>query len=215
MMATGRRGPLTTRGLGAAAMRDADVRTQLLKSLREQCPNNPPTRIIQELGVSQGSARIDLAVVNGRLDGFEIKSERDTLERLPEQVRLYSKVFDRLTLVVGRSHLNAAVAIIPEWWGIVAADPASDGPDLIEVRPGTQNPELDPLALVELLWRDEALAVLEQMGVAQGLRSKPRAVIWRRLASLLPLDDLRSLVRERLTSRAVWRADAAQTSGGG
>ncbi|HVN31609.1 MAG TPA: sce7726 family protein [Thermoanaerobaculaceae bacterium] len=196
-------------------MRDVDVRQRLLTSLRDEYATDPQTKIIEELGIRQGSVRIDVAVVNGRLDGFEIKSDRDNLDRLPEQARLYSTVFDRLTLVVGEGHLAAALALVPEWWGITTATSVSGKTDLQPVRAAAENPGVDPLALVELLWRDEALAILEGAGRADGLRSKPRSLIWRRLAQLLPLDELRAAVRRHLTSRVAWRADPAQMPDGG
>ena len=56
------------------------------------------------MGVWSGTVRIDVAVLNGEMCGYEIKSDRDTLERLPFQIEIYSKEFDKLTLVVGRRH---------------------------------------------------------------------------------------------------------------
>ena len=67
--------------------------------------NDPQTLIVEELGIRQGAARVDVAVVNGSLHGYEIKSARDTLERLPKQSELYSSVFDTITLVTAENHL--------------------------------------------------------------------------------------------------------------
>src|SRR3989338_11292875 len=80
-----------------------------------------PAEIFEEFGVSHGTARIDFAIVNGVMHGYEIKSDRDTLDRLPDQMREYNAVFDKMTLVVGRHHLYEALAIIPEWCGIILA----------------------------------------------------------------------------------------------
>jgi len=60
-------------------------------------------------------------VVNGKLHGYEIKSDADTLKRLPAQAEVYSAVFDLVTIVVGEHHLDTVRAIVPEWWGIVKA----------------------------------------------------------------------------------------------
>jgi hypothetical protein len=68
------------------------------------------------MGIWSGSVRIDVAVINGELTGYELKSDRDTLERLPLQAELYSRVFDRLILVVGKRHAKKAIEHIPEWW---------------------------------------------------------------------------------------------------
>lgn len=51
--------------------------------------------IMEELRVDRGSAHVDMAVVNGVADGFEIKSDRDNLDRLERQVSFYRDVADR------------------------------------------------------------------------------------------------------------------------
>lgn len=86
---------------------DADVRRALRRQLAQD--HHPPaTRIIEELGLDEGSVRIDVAVVNGRLLGYEIKSDRDTLDRLREQACVYCSVFDEVVLVAGKRHRAAA-----------------------------------------------------------------------------------------------------------
>jgi hypothetical protein len=55
-------------------------------------------------GLDHGQVFVDVAVINGEIHGYELKSERDTLERLPRQVEVYSAVLGRATLVVGASY---------------------------------------------------------------------------------------------------------------
>ena len=52
-------------------------------------------------------------------------------------------------------------------------------------RDSGRNPEVSAFALAQLLWRDEALKVLIDRGLATGMKSKSRKEIWRRLASEL------------------------------
>jgi hypothetical protein len=188
-------------------MRDFDVRRELHYHLRSMHSKEPDTLILDELGVCQGVVRMDLAVVNGSLAGYEIKSDRDTLARLPLQAELYSAVLDYATLVVGERHIKRATLIVPPWWGIIVATVAGDGLTLSRVRPPQLNHEIRPERLVELLWRDEVLQALVERDVADGVRSKPRRVLWQRLADELPLDELRALVRQCLKSRVGWRSD--------
>src|SRR5665213_2389844 len=108
-------------------MRDIDVRIEVRRMLSMKHAGDPDTRIVEEMGVWSGSVRIDLAVINGELNGYELKSDRDTLERLPLQVELYSKVFDHLTLVVGKRHAKKARAQLPPWWGIFVAEETVNG----------------------------------------------------------------------------------------
>src|SRR4029077_13805561 len=69
----------------------------------------------------------DVAVVNGALDGFELKSDRDRLDRLARQSEIYGAVFDRMTLVVGPRHERQAARMIPDWWGLERTEPLTGG----------------------------------------------------------------------------------------
>jgi hypothetical protein len=87
-----------------ARIRDQDVRVGLRARLSALFSHDPGTLIIEELGVMNGESRIDFAVVNGEFHGYEIKSEMDTLDRLPTQSRLYSMVFE---VLIHRGPLDA------------------------------------------------------------------------------------------------------------
>src|SRR6202035_2111641 len=100
---------------------DKSIRVALKQALRDAHRQTPQTRIIEELGITHGAARVDIAVVNGSIHGYELKSDLDTLYRLPEQMRIYNSVLDQMTLVVGKNHLHEAINTIPEWWGITVA----------------------------------------------------------------------------------------------
>ena len=70
------------------------------------------------------------------------------------------------------------------------------------VRKGQRNPTREARALVELLWREETLALLEHKGFAKGLRSKPRDVLWDRAADVLTLEEISDAVRAHLKANA-------------
>jgi len=188
------------------SVRDAEIRSALHARLIDEHGSGQGTRYIDELGLC-GTVRVDVAVVNGTLSGYELKSDRDTLRRLPTQVEYYSKVLDHASLVVGEEHYERTngVAHLPPWWGLIVASPRLGQAHLEDVRPAEMNEHLDPYAIAQLLWRDEALCELEAREAATGLRSKPRRVLWDRLAELLDLDELRGIVRGRLKARATWR----------
>ncbi|WP_439406413.1 sce7726 family protein [Bradyrhizobium sp. DASA03076] len=186
-------------------MRDFDVRQALRRDLDEQHHDDARTRIVEEMGIWAGSVRVDIAVINGELSGYEIKSARDTLVRLPAQQALYSQVFDRVTLVVADHHSKKASVLIPEWWGVMIASMADDlSVCLQEDRPSYGNPAVDALQVARLLWRPEAVAILERHGLVKGFRSAAAEKLCRRLASELPIDLLRLEVRETLKARTNW-----------
>jgi hypothetical protein len=196
-------------------VKDAQIRAATKKALFLQHVGDARTVIFEELGVQHGFVRIDLAVVNGELQGFELKSDRDTLSRLPVQAEAFGRVFDRVTLVVGERLLRRAVEIVPDWWGIKVARAESNGLGFSDLRFPINNPSPDATSIAMLLWRDEALNLLEKRGLANGVRSKARAEIYSRVCEKVNLDDLRYWVRRCLRQRRDWRSVATRLSCGG
>ena len=193
-------------------MRDADIRRVLRQQLDKTFKADDTTMIIEELGLCRGRVRVDIAVVNGVLMGYEIKSDQDTLTRLSAQAATYNRIFEIMTVVVAERHLRATEALIPDWWGMqVATSHGSSSPITIDyVRSESTNPGVDPGLLVQLLWRDEVLDLLEQVNASKSLRSKPRRVLWEALARTVPLPQLQDMVRRCLRTRCRWRVDAQQ-----
>lgn len=197
-------------------MNDRDIRTVLKEELLRKYAGDKDTLVLDELGIRHGAARIDLVVVNHQLHGYEIKSDHDSLRRLPDQIRSYNKVMDRVTLVVGYKHAYDALQIVPEWWGVRLAEKKKqlDTVILSDARPSRNNPNIDINAVAELLWRNEALAILEEMDSASGMRSKRRSEIYRYLVDLSDPDSLRFKIRQQLKSRREWRVVAQRMSCG-
>jgi len=196
-------------------MNDAHIRAATKQALFLQHRGDAETVIIEELGVRHGLSRIDLAVVNGELHGLELKSDRDTLVRLPEQAQMYARVFDRLTLVVGERHLRHAVEVVPDWWGIRVARTEFGKLHFTDLKFAISNPSPDPISIAMLLWREEALSFLEELGRATGMRSKCRAEIYSKLVEKADLNNLRARVRRCLRQRGNWRSAATRLSCGG
>lgn len=188
-------------------MHDKDVRESLWRLLKNAHENDSDTLMLNELGILNGTTRIDIAVINGEMEGYELKSERDTLERLPTQRDLYNKVLDRISLVVAENHRAAALAIIPKWWGLSIAVNCKFGVEIRQERLPKFNPTIDASSLASLLWRDEALDLLKRFDADKGVRSKPREVIYERIAEALDINLIRYEVRSTLKAREGWRTD--------
>jgi hypothetical protein len=197
-----------TRSYKGVAIRDSDVRLALRSRLHAQHAGDAETRIVEELGLCQGRARIDVAVINGLFAGYEIKSQQDTLERLPGQIDAYSCILDEVTVVASECHASAVKKLVPPWWGITIACLQGETLAFEQQRSPVQNPAPDRQALVQLLWRSEAMQVVEAFQLAEGLDRKPRRFVWARLADELPWETLHQAVREKLKSREGWRAVA-------
>lgn len=187
-------------------MRDHEIRKILHTELLQDFHLDPESLVFDEFGLCTGSTRVDIVVVNGALHGFEIKSDQDTLSRLPTQIELYSRVLDFVTLVVSGSHYKLAVDIIPEWWGVIVITESNVHKPLANItRLATKNPSPDPFSISQLLWRQEALLVLEAHGMSKGLTNKSRKFLWKELTNRLPLDELQWIVRNAIKKRLGWR----------
>ena len=191
------------------------LRDLLLKELAGYRKQGRSAEIIEELGIQHGTARIDIALINGVMHGYEIKSDCDTLERLPEQVQEFNTVFDKLTIIVGKRHLYHAVHVVPDWWGITVAKFDNANRLVLQlIREPEKNTCQVGVSIARLLWKNEALQILERRNRAAGLRSKPREVIYTRLADVLDIKTLKKTVSALLVSREHWRSAVPLSSNG-
>lgn len=195
-------------------MRDADVRQEVHRKLLRPFYKDGVSRVLDEVVLGLDEARIDVAVINGALHGYELKSALDTLGRLPRQVEVYGKALDYVTLVVAENHLAAAVEIIPEWWGLVRAKKVRGRIFLKQRRRPKRNGNLDSLTLARFLWRDEAAEFLASHEV-KGLSRKPKHVLWKLIVDAYAVDEISEYVRRILKARSTWRVDSPQKPSGG
>src|SRR3712207_967810 len=103
-------------------LNDGLIRSALRRHVVARARRAPGTAVCEEFSLNRGETRVDLAVVNGHLTAYEIKSDRDTLARLAGQMRVYNRVFDRLTLVFGWRLAAQALRLVPSWWGVRLAE---------------------------------------------------------------------------------------------
>ena len=191
---------------GTERMKDRDIRagvhTQVLRSQHR----DPEILVVDELGLLHGQNRADIAVIGDQLTGYEIKGDLDSLGRLPRQIETYSAVFDNACIVAGPRLIYAALASVPDWWGVILAWPVDGGGVAVEkVRDSLTNPSVQPLALAHLLWRSEAIQILSvQAGVSDRDLRQSRMFLYELLVDMLSLSDLRFHVSARLRSRETW-----------
>lgn len=196
-------------------MKDIDIRTTLLTYLKKKYQkHDPQCLVVDELGLCQGDARIDMAVVNGKLHGYEIKSEEDTLNRLPSQITTYMKTLDYVTVVANSKHYAGLIKILPKECGIMIASEADGHIHLKTVKKSLKNRSVEPVSLAQLLWKNEVISFLENMGI-RGIKSKPRKILWQLLAQNTPLHKLNAYVRKSLKQRPTgWRAGTTPLQNG-
>jgi hypothetical protein len=189
-------------------MRDFEIRSAARNTLLAPFLNDPDVLVVEELGLRHGAGRVDIAVINGEFHGYELKSDQDTLRRLPQQIAIYGSVLDRVTLLVTPVHVKAALQLIPQWWEIIVAEKTAANEIVFsDLREGGKNPDVAALEILKLLWRDEALELLRELQADRGMQSKPRKFLYSRIAELMELSALRDRVRNQLKARKDWRSD--------
>ena len=194
-------------------LRDSHIRAVLLKDLKVRFPDKKHDLILQEFGCN--AARIDVAVVNGALHGFEIKSDCDTLERLDSQISEYNRIFDFMTLVSGRKLLESAKKKIPDWWGLSLAVWTSDSVSIEEIRKPKMNVSLDSSSLAEMLWKSETIKYLRQCGFKTFSAKQPVDELRSEMVRLLPQHLIASEVRSAIKRRGGSGFEWLRTQRGG
>ena len=163
------------------------------------------TLTLEEFSIISTEARIDLAIFNGHFHGFEIKSDKDTLDRLPHQIDAYNKVFDYLYIVVGEKYLDRVKTVIPKFWGIIVARKTDSIVQLHKERRALINRGQDDMTLSSLLWRDELISLLVKYGVTKGI-SNNRTALSKMLCEIVPTKQiLKTDVRNQIKQRGDWR----------
>ena len=180
---------------------EADIRNELRKYIANLNAAEPDVAVINELGICGGRARADVAVINGELHGYEIKSDRDSLRRLNVQADHYGLVFDRATLVTSVRHVSTALTVLPSWWGVLRIEQWDSSVRLQSVRRSQLNPRRDARSLVELLWLEDAISLLERRNAARGVRGRPRRLVWDRICVHFELDEIAEAVRHQLKTK--------------
>ena len=136
---------------GLVLLKDNDIRVTLIDELNRINAQHD-YRIIEELAVCDGEARVDVAVANGRLCGYEIKSDADTLERLALQQKCYDKTFDMVSIVVGEKFKDRIEEHVPNYWGIYIVSEFHGKCKIKRKRTAKVNKNIEAISLLELLW---------------------------------------------------------------
>lgn len=191
--------------LGDPAIRSALV-AHLSATLRDD------EMLVHELGLLQGSSRIDLAVVNGCVHGYEIKSDVDTLARLAAQLKAYSRALHYVTIVVTAKHASAAKKMVPRWWGVKVADAREPVVSITNLRDAQSNPRVDRFSLAQLLWRDEVIVILREIGAKSATLRGPRRAMWQAVAEAMSTEELTKLVCMQIRRRGDWRVHQRSAS---
>lgn len=148
-----------------------------------------------------GSSKADVVILNGTATVYEIKSERDTLARLANQVENYKRVFARVNVIASEGHLEGVLEKVPEDVGVVCL---SKRYQISTVREAVDCPErICPVTVFESLRMAESIEILMSMGVTvpKVPNTQKHAVLRELFATLDPValhvEMVRTLKRTR------------------
>lgn len=185
---------------------DADIRSALHAKRLQRAKAKPDTLVIDELGLAHARSRIDVAVINGCIHGYEIKSAKDTLERFATQIDTYRQTLQKLTIVAAPKHIASVMRQAPEWCGVIAADQGPRGGISFHVlRNAALNPEIDPVMMAHLLWRNEVIELLDHAGYAPKDLRRPRKQLYEMLCEAMTLREITISIRTFMAQRHAWR----------
>lgn len=186
-------------------MHDQNIREILHPYLRTVNNGFPDTLIVDELDLCSGLARVDIGVVNGSIHGYEIKSEEDTLKRLPSQMNYYNKSLEKITIVVNPKHFDNVIEEVPEYWGIILVGTDEGSSPVTEIRPALYNPAVENAAILQLLWKPELLSLAEKFCIRYKKSSNRRALC-NIISQALDKKTISDEVRTALKRRHNWRS---------
>ncbi|WP_342644524.1 sce7726 family protein [Mucilaginibacter sp. CSA2-8R] len=185
-------------------MRDFDIRSTLKQTKLIHFFNDGSSKIVDEFTFPSTNSRIDIAVINCELHGYEIKSSRDTLQRLPNQLIGYEKVLDYLHVVAEPKHIVHIEKILPDWVGLTVCQEVNSNVELLDIKLSNKNPHKEAFHIAKLLWRDEIIDILNANNIK--FRKKDRNwLLCEVLAANLELDFISKEVRNKIKLRDSWK----------
>lgn len=121
-----------------------------------------------------GSCKADLAILNGTGTVYEIKSDRDSLARLANQVSNYRKVFAKVYVIAGEAHVQGVIDNTPPEVGVLSL---VRWDRICTVREAVERPDLVcPLTIFESLRVAEARTILRNLRVP--VPDVPNTMLW-------------------------------------
>ncbi len=136
-------------------MNEAAAKALLLSHVRHHGGRKSAV-VTAELSLGGSSVRADLALLaDKQLIGFEIKTERDTLRRLPAQAAAYADYFDHVVIAVAPRHVQAVRDL--DLHGAAIWQLSNSGIEIVQ--DGKKN-VVRPTAHLDLMTREERQGVL-------------------------------------------------------
>ena len=158
--------------------------------------------------VRAGSCKADVVVLNGTSTAYEIKSERDSLARLKNQLENYRQVFATVNVVVSKSHLSEVLQIAAEDVGVITL---SERYRFQTARAPQNHPErVYPTMLLDILRLNDATTILSLL--VQATPNVPNTKIRSELHRIFAKLEPTAVHKEMVNTLKVTRSQASLAS---
>jgi len=141
-------------------LNDFEIRKALVEKLKTQTVK--PRAIVEELRVLNGNAIADVVALYNEAHCYEIKGQDDKIGRVLVQGKFYNSSFRKITLVTTDKHIEKALSICPDYWGLMVAFPSDNIVKFRHIRGAKINPEFSKELALLILWKSEMLSILEE-----------------------------------------------------
>lgn len=184
-------------------MYDKDIREPLFDYLEERFGK---ARILEEKRMGRSRADV-IMVLEDALVGLEIKSDKDTYERLKRQATDYNKFCDRNYIVIGKSHSRHVAEHVAKCWGILCVSEHEGEIEIEELRAAGANPKCRLCHQLSWMWRPELNHLLE-LNTLPRYKQKSKRFVQDKLLEKVEPDRLKRQMCEELFERdyTLWEA---------
>lgn len=154
------------------------------------------------------NCKADAVILNGTSFAYEIKSEKDSFDRLSDQIIAYQKIFDYITVVTSERLFNQVKKLVPRTVGIkVLADTEYKFRKNPYRKPISNKKHVEPAVIFNSLQRQEYLKIIKkEFGVS--LANTPNTHIYseakkyfEKLSPEIAHDAMVEVLKNRHTSR--------------
>ncbi len=137
-------------------------KTAITKKILLGRHNLSTASMLTEVRVDENKA--DVVILNGTSTAYEIKSERDNLSRLANQLKSFRRAFASVNVISAAVHLDQVKEIAPSDVGIMILNQRGQ---ISEIRKSSPCPErINPYSLFSMLQLQEAIQILKLLGVS-------------------------------------------------
>lgn len=151
--------------------------------------------------------RADVLILNGSSTAYEVKSERDDLQKLSSQIDTYRRAFAQVSVIADDRHVNRILRMVPNDVGVLRISTRRS----ISIEQDSQASldRVEPAVIYDILRRNEAELVLKNSGLElpDVPNSKAYGVLREMFIRLDPLQAHQGMVQVLQRSRSLTRLE--------